>query len=594
MREVTLADRGQFLLDYIDLLMNERVREPEGFRHGVAAHSQPAPRTSHDKWVINKVRALGSWYTKGLDNGSHLRTAINSADSLAACATHSQHFSVPRRSDAAAAATALPCLLVCALVAGACGQSAADNAPRARLRQDHRPPPDAEVRLRRRREVRHGQLHGRRRRSPHRNRQRRGRQGRSLGVLRRRSEAREDRFFARKRREGRRLVVCRAGRDDDARRDVHTPQRQGGSRSSTTRRDRLVRAEEDTDGDGAIDKWETYDGERLASVAFDTEHRGTPDRRLIYGADGSARLEVDAAGDGHFAPVQAPGDPKATGPFRTPVKPILYIGCPQPERAATEKILAGAGMSIVWADNGNTRAQRVAAVRDAGARRSVARRGRAAGGARPPRPAARLSCCSRWSTIKRPDLTAEAVLTGVADVFARPPAARRLVNALEREKSYESRQSARTLEIAGDALYSHSPSMREVVTLIARAASVKTGVTIRGEEGTGRQVVARAIHAAQHEGAAPFVSVDCAAHESDRDRRRALRQQPAIATRGEQLGPRTNQPELPSPRRAGRHVVPPERGRGADARAERGWPGCCATGRRRWPKRARRCGSTCG
>ena len=81
MRQVTLAERGQFLLDYIDLLMNERVREPEGFRH-VAAHSQPAPRTSHDKWVINKVRALGSWYTKGLENGSHLRTAINSADSL--------------------------------------------------------------------------------------------------------------------------------------------------------------------------------------------------------------------------------------------------------------------------------------------------------------------------------------------------------------------------------------------------------------------------------------------------------------------------------------------------------------------------------
>jgi tRNA-dihydrouridine synthase B len=85
MREVTLADRGQFLLDYIDLLMNERVREPEGFRHVVpttATSAQTAHRTSHDKWVINKVRALGSWYTKGLDNGSHLRTAINSAESL--------------------------------------------------------------------------------------------------------------------------------------------------------------------------------------------------------------------------------------------------------------------------------------------------------------------------------------------------------------------------------------------------------------------------------------------------------------------------------------------------------------------------------
>ena len=32
--------------------------------------------------MINKVRALGSWYTKGLENGSHLRTAINSAESL--------------------------------------------------------------------------------------------------------------------------------------------------------------------------------------------------------------------------------------------------------------------------------------------------------------------------------------------------------------------------------------------------------------------------------------------------------------------------------------------------------------------------------
>ena len=37
---MTLADRGQFLLDYIDLLMNERVREPEGFRH-VASNRHP-------------------------------------------------------------------------------------------------------------------------------------------------------------------------------------------------------------------------------------------------------------------------------------------------------------------------------------------------------------------------------------------------------------------------------------------------------------------------------------------------------------------------------------------------------------------------
>src|SRR3954466_241464 len=82
MREVTLADRGQFLLDYIDLLMHERVHEPEGFRHAAVVAAEAAPRTSHERWVINKLRALGSWYTKGLENGSHLRTAINSAESL--------------------------------------------------------------------------------------------------------------------------------------------------------------------------------------------------------------------------------------------------------------------------------------------------------------------------------------------------------------------------------------------------------------------------------------------------------------------------------------------------------------------------------
>ncbi len=91
-RVVTMEERGEFLLEYIELLLNERVREPEGFRHSArrtsrAAESRPpvpnpAQAKSHDRWVINKLRALGSWYTKGLDNGSHLRTAINSAESL--------------------------------------------------------------------------------------------------------------------------------------------------------------------------------------------------------------------------------------------------------------------------------------------------------------------------------------------------------------------------------------------------------------------------------------------------------------------------------------------------------------------------------
>ena len=52
-----------------------------------------------------------------------------------------------------------------------------------------------------------------------------------------------------------------------------------------------VRAEEDTNADGRFDKWEAYEGTRLASVALDTRQRGTADRRLIYAPDGSVRLE---------------------------------------------------------------------------------------------------------------------------------------------------------------------------------------------------------------------------------------------------------------------------------------------------------------
>ena len=83
-RPVSMAQRGQFLLDYIELLQHERVREPEGFRHSAPGTVEEHPPRSHDRWVINKVRALCSWYSKGLDGGSQLRVRVNSAESLAA------------------------------------------------------------------------------------------------------------------------------------------------------------------------------------------------------------------------------------------------------------------------------------------------------------------------------------------------------------------------------------------------------------------------------------------------------------------------------------------------------------------------------
>jgi nifR3 family TIM-barrel protein len=82
-KPITMEERGQFLLDYMDLLISERVDEADGFRHLAPGFEGEAPKArGREKWVINKLRALNSWYTKGLNGGSHLRVSINSAESI--------------------------------------------------------------------------------------------------------------------------------------------------------------------------------------------------------------------------------------------------------------------------------------------------------------------------------------------------------------------------------------------------------------------------------------------------------------------------------------------------------------------------------
>ena len=85
-RSISQAERAQFLLEYIDLLLTERLNESDGFRH--VAPGQPNDQIrpearGRERWVINKLRALNSWFTKGLEGGSQLRVAINSAESIA-------------------------------------------------------------------------------------------------------------------------------------------------------------------------------------------------------------------------------------------------------------------------------------------------------------------------------------------------------------------------------------------------------------------------------------------------------------------------------------------------------------------------------
>jgi len=82
-RVITLGDRGRFLLDYVALLRAECADEARGFRHVAPGVAQPVLEASgRERWVVNKLRALCAWYSKGLEAGSQFRVRVNSARSV--------------------------------------------------------------------------------------------------------------------------------------------------------------------------------------------------------------------------------------------------------------------------------------------------------------------------------------------------------------------------------------------------------------------------------------------------------------------------------------------------------------------------------
>lgn len=63
----------------------------------------------------------------------------------------------------------------------------------------------------------------------------------------------------------------------------------------------------------------------------------------------------------------------------------------------------------------------------------------------------------------------------------------------------------------GRALVGHSKAMREVLEQVRRLASVPRPVLVLGERGTGKELVARALHQQSPRAAKPFITVNCAA-----------------------------------------------------------------------------------
>jgi DNA-binding NtrC family response regulator len=109
----------------------------------------------------------------------------------------------------------------------------------------------------------------------------------------------------------------------------------------------------------------------------------------------------------------------------------------------------------------------------------------------------------------------EAMRLGAAEFLEKPLAEERLYDALERalapipprpEPGPES-----TLDGARYGMVGHSEAMQRVYQLVDMVAPTRARVLISGERGTGKELVARAIHAHSPRRGRPFVQLNCAA-----------------------------------------------------------------------------------
>src|SRR5258705_3483104 len=82
-----------------------------------------------------------------------------------------------------------------------------------------------------------------------------------------------------------------------------------------------------------------------------------------------------------------------------------------------------------------------------------------------------------------------------------------------------------------DGFIGQAPAFREVLAKLPKLASADAAVLISGETGTGKELVARAIHGMSRRTMSPFVAVNCRALIHNPVQSEVLRHEPGAVNR---------------------------------------------------------------
>ncbi len=116
------------------------------------------------------------------------------------------------------------------------------------------------------------------------------------------------------------------------------------------------------------------------------------------------------------------------------------------------------------------------------------------------------------------DAAVEAVREGVFDFVEKPLDPARLKVILQR--ALEKRQTEHEMQVlrrrlgqvdSGVGLVGQSPAMRKVMDLVEKVAPSKASVVITGQSGTGKEMIARAVHQLSPRRDKPFIAINCSA-----------------------------------------------------------------------------------